>query len=60
MLRKWLAAVMAAAFLVGGLAGCPQEETGPGPKPDTKKVTTKAPGTKAPATKAPATKAEPE
>ena len=35
MLRKWLVAVMAVAFLVGGVVGCePQDE--PKPKPKTK------------------------
>ena len=41
MLRKWLVAVMAVAFLVGGLVGCePQDEPPVKPKPTTAKIGT--------------------
>jgi len=47
--RKWLVAVMATAFVVGGLVGCePAEETGGGKEGGTKVTagdTAKEPGT---------------
>jgi hypothetical protein len=60
MFRKWLVAVMAAAFMAGALVGCePAEEPEPGPG-----VKSEAPAPKseapAPKTEAPAPKTEAE